>query len=97
MAQRRLTVQSDEAATRATRLAKRLGKSTTDIVVDALRAYEGDATASVARELSAEAPRNREVADHEDFIAFVRSLKGDILPGATSEHADLYDENGLPS
>ena len=42
MAQRQLNIRSDEAAEKATRLSKRLGKTTTEIVAEALRSYEAN-------------------------------------------------------
>lgn len=91
MASKQLNIRSDEARTRVTALAKRLGKSTTDIVVEALRAYDAQTSPSDADGLT---PLQRQ--RHERFMSFVRDLQTDVVPGARSEHDELYDEFGLP-
>ncbi|TDR93404.1 type II toxin-antitoxin system VapB family antitoxin [Enterovirga rhinocerotis] len=91
MAQRQLNIQSDEAFSRASSLAERLGRTTTDVVVEALRRFEDDM-----------APRNEQGRTPEQqrrfdrIKALARETARHKLPGATSNHDDLYDENGLP-
>jgi hypothetical protein len=90
MAQRQLNIRSDEAHERATRLARRTGRTATEVVVDALRSYE-QASGGERHGLSPDQQR-----EHEEFMALVRGLQKHVLPGATSNHDDLYDDHGLP-
>ena len=91
MAQRQLNIRSDEAYRRASSLSKRLGKSTTEVVVDALRSYE---TSTMPRDGSGMTADQR--ADYEALIALARQAREHIDPEAPSGHDWLYDENGLP-
>lgn len=91
MAQRQLNIRSDEAYSRASSLARRLGRTTTDVVVEALRRYDDEV-----------APRNGRVRTPEQqrrydlLMRLSEETARHKLPGATSDHDDLYDENGLP-
>jgi hypothetical protein len=92
MAQRQLNIRSDEAATLAAILAERLGTTTTNVVVEALRAYKAsveppgssDLTPEQRREYDALRSLSRQTAKHKE-------------PGTASDHAWLYDEHGLPT
>ena len=92
MPQRQLNIRSDEAAALAAALARRLGKTTTEVVVEALRSLELSVEPRDVDGLTADQRR-----EHESFLDFVRSLRPHIVPGSTSEHGELYDENGLPT
>ena len=89
--QKQLNVRSDEARQRASAIAKRLGKTRTEVIVEALRNYDAE---TIPRDAQGLTPEQRQ--RHEAFMAFVRDLQQDVIPGSTSEHDDLYDEFGLP-
>lgn len=91
MAQRQLNIRSDEAAERAARLARQTGKTTTEVVILALRAYS--AAIAVRDELDL-TPSQR--ADYDALLSLARETAGSAPPGLTSDHGWLYDENGLP-
>ena len=85
---RQLNIRSDEAYEIAHREAKRSGKTVTDVVTEALRHRHGAAAAEVSPEEAAETYR----------ILTELSREGAKLkkPGATSDHSDFYDDEGLP-
>lgn len=91
MSQRQLNIRSDEAAARAAELSRRLNKSTTEIVVEALRAYAAQVEPRDELGLTAE---QRE--DYDALRALSREAAKHRVPGATSDHSWLYDEHGLP-
>jgi antitoxin VapB len=91
MPQRQLNIRSDEAFERASSLAKRLGRTTTDVVVEALRRYERETDVTNERGLTAEQQRR-----FDDLMALSEETAKRRLPGATSNHDEFYDENGLP-
>ena len=85
---RQLNIRSDEAYEIAHDLARRLGRSATEVVEAALREYRG---------------RLRPVeltAGQGEFIERVLTLgqkaRRELTPGTTSDHSDFYDEDGLP-
>ena len=87
---RQLNVRSDEAYDLAHQLARRLGLSVTQVVEKALHDYQIDMPA-IPEAMTA---KQREV--YETLrAASIESAKYKI-PGATSDHSDLYDEDGLP-
>jgi antitoxin VapB len=88
---KQLNIRSDEAHRLATDLAKRLNTTTTKIVETALLEFDRKMPPGDALELT---PEQR--AEHEAFMAIVREFQKHKLPGATSDHSDMYDENGLP-
>lgn len=91
MPQRQLNIRSDEAYERASSLARRLGHTTTEIVVEALRRYASEVE-----------PRNERglTVEQQEKFDYLQALSEEVsrhkLPGATSNHDDLYDEYGLP-
>jgi antitoxin VapB len=86
---RQLNIRSDEAYERAHRLAKRRGASVTAVVTEALRrAEEQSPRPEVSPEEAAETFRILSELAREGG----RRKK----PGATSDHSDFYDEDGLP-
>ena len=91
MPQRQLNIRSDEAAEKATRLAKQLGKTTTEIVVEALRSYE---------ERSAPRGPQGRSPEHQRRFEALQSLSArtakHLIPGSPEGHDWLYDEDGLP-
>lgn len=91
MAQRQLNIRSDEAAERAGSLARHLGKSTTEVVVEALRAYEASVAPRDERGLTPEARRR-----YEAILDAAGELRKHIPPGTTLDDDWMYDENGLP-
>ena len=88
---KQLNIRSDEAHRLATALAKRLNTSTTRVVEIALLEPDRKTPPGFPLELTPE-----QQADHEAFMALVREFQKYKLPGATSDHSDMYDENGLP-
>ena len=92
MGQRQLNIRSDEAAGRAATLAKRLGKTTTEVVEEALRAYEDSVVPRDERGLT---PEQRRRFDALEKLS--RETAKHLLPDAPDDHNWLYDENGLPA
>ena len=91
MPQRQLNIRSDEAYRRASGLAERLGKTTTEVVVEALRSYEAVAAPLDERGLT---PEQRRRFDALERLA--ASTAQHLIPGSPEDHDWLYDENGLP-
>jgi antitoxin VapB len=87
---RQLNIRSDEAYKIAHRLAKQRGQTVTEVVTEALRMREG------------ELPRMPEVPSEEaaETVRILMELSERTAkaarPGSTSDHSDLYDEDGLP-
>ncbi len=88
---KQLNIRSDEAYRLATALAKRLNTSTTKVVEKALLELDRKVPSGGVLELT---PEQR--AEHEAFMEIVREFQKYKLPGATSDHSDMYDEHGLP-
>jgi hypothetical protein len=88
---RQLNIRSDEAFETARRLSAHLGKSTTEVVVDALRDYS-------ARTLAPSSKTTPEQAKADWIILhrLIEEANCDRPPGLSSDHGDLYDEDGLP-
>lgn len=91
MPQRQLNIRSDEAAERAGALAKRLGKTTTEVVLEALRSY--DAAAQPIDELGMTPEKRRR---YEALMSIVQEARAHIKPDADWDDSWMYDENGLP-
>ena len=91
MPQRQLNIRSDEAAEKATRLSKQLGKTTTEVVVEALRTYEAE-TMPVDQFGMTPDQRRR----YEAVLEIARDTRKQIKPGAVLDDSWMYDENGLP-
>jgi hypothetical protein len=91
MPQRQLNIRSDEAYARASSLARRLGRTTTDVVVEALRRYESEVEPRNERGLT---PAQQ--ARFDRMMALSEEAGRHKLPGTTSDHRDFYDDNGLP-
>jgi antitoxin VapB len=88
---KQLNIRSDEAHRLASALARRLNTSTTKVVETALRELDRTAPPGSPPKLTSE-----QEAEHQAFMALVRESAKHFLPGATSDHGDMYDENGLP-
>jgi hypothetical protein len=86
---KQLNVRSDEAYRLAHTIARETGRSLADVVVTALRKH-GDSLPK-REDLT---PSQR--AEYEALMALARRTAKHKKPGATSDHSDLYDENGLP-
>ena len=91
MPQRQLNIRSDEAAERAARLARQSGKTTTEVVVEALRSYEA---ASEMRDERGLTPEQRRRSDAIRQAA--EEFRLHVKPGADWDASWMYDENGLP-
>lgn len=87
---RQLNVRSDEAYRIAHDIAARLNVSTTEVVVTALRDYG----ARVAPAVKGMTPTQR--SEYRALMSLARKTAKAKKPGATSDHADLYDDFGLP-
>jgi hypothetical protein len=87
---RQLNVRSDEAYETAHRLALRLKLTTTEVVLRALLRFKEDLP-TLPESMS---PKQREV--FESLRALSIETAKHKIPGATSDHSDMYDENGLP-
>ena len=87
---KQLNVRSDEAVETARTLAKRLGTTTTDVVVQALRRYAAERTIPSTKVTAAEAEAN-----YRAIMRSVRRAAKDRKEGGWSDK-DLYDDNGLP-
>lgn len=85
---RQLNVRSDEAYRIAHDLARRLGRTATEVVETALRDYQGRLRPGA---LSAD-----QQAFVEAMLARGRQARAELSPGATSDHSAFYDEHGLP-
>ena len=90
--ERELKIESDEAYDLAHALAQRLDVTPTQAVKFALREYE----ASLG-------PPPKTLESEEERAAFVErvralgaKVRAELGERATSNHDDLYDENGLP-
>jgi antitoxin VapB len=88
---KQLNIRSDKAHGLATALAKRMNLSTTKVVEKALLELYRKTPPGPPHDLTPE-----QKTDHDAFMALVREFQKYKLPGATSAHSDMYDENGLP-
>jgi hypothetical protein len=88
---KQLNVRSDEAYAIAHELADKRGKSTTEIVVTALRNLKGARTIPSTKVTPEEADEN-----FRRIMEGVREANRLHPSGLSSNHDYLYDENGLP-
>ncbi|MCB1502872.1 MAG: type II toxin-antitoxin system VapB family antitoxin [Bauldia sp.] len=86
--QKQLNVRSDEAYEIASRLSERTGRPRSDVVLAALLSY---AEAKKVKKLT---PKERAFVD--ELLALARRSAVAADRRMTSDHADLYDERGLP-
>ncbi len=88
---RQLNIRSDEAVETARRLAEHFGKTTTEVVVEALRDYS-------ARKLAPSRKTTPEQAKTDWLVlqAMIEEANRGRTDDFTSDHRDLYDEYGLP-
>jgi hypothetical protein len=91
MPQRQLNIRSDDAAERAARLAQQFGKTTTEVVVEALRCYEAKMAPLDERGWTRE---RRQRFDR--LMALSAEARKHLIADAPADHDWLYDENGLP-
>jgi hypothetical protein len=87
---RQLNVRSDEAYAIASEIGRRLNITTTEVVVRALRAYGS----SMQPSPDGMTPTQR--AEYKALTELARKAARHKMPGATSDHSDMYDEYGLP-
>lgn len=88
---RQLNIRSDKAYDTARELSREYGVTTTKIVEDALDEYRARRSLPSRKVTKEEAAAF--VREIETLIAAARPFR---KPGATSDHSDMYDENGLP-
>lgn len=89
---RQLNIRNDHAYETANRLARRLGASTTDVVVRALDELDRRSfKAPTYQDLPAE-----QKADVDRILAMAAEVRKSLPEGVTSDHSDMYDEDGLP-
>lgn len=97
-----LIVERDDALPLARELAARRGTSVDEAVIEALRG-----TLARSRPPSTELPRPVRILSYDDMspeqrarydrlTALVEECAPYRVPGATSDHSDMYDEDGLP-
>lgn len=86
--QKQLNIRSDEAYATARDLAARMGTSTTEIVIAALREFKANRSIPSRIVTADEAQANR--------AALLRSVRGRGPSGLSSAHDDLYDDLGMP-
>lgn len=87
---KQLNIRSDEAHALACTLAEALGQSTTAIVTAALREFRD-------RHLpQPEVSPEQAEETYRILMDIARQAARHKRPGATSDHRDFYDENGLP-
>ncbi len=85
---KQLNVRSDKAYEIASRLSKRTGRPRADIVLAALLKY--------AEEKNVKKMTPKERAFVDELMALARRSAEVANPRMSSDHSDLYDENGLP-
>ncbi|AWN38399.1 type II toxin-antitoxin system VapB family antitoxin [Methylobacterium radiodurans] len=101
-----LVVEDHEAAELARELAERRGVTVEQAVIDSLRTALDTASQPAAARIE-RAPGPVIVPSLDDMTpaqraalealhALVADARAYVLPGATSDHSDLYDEHGLP-
>ncbi|MEH3145513.1 MAG: type II toxin-antitoxin system VapB family antitoxin [Methylobacterium frigidaeris] len=81
----RLIIDDDEAVGLARDLAERLGTTPDEVVVRALRSYGEDRASAQAQH-----------SGYEALHTLAKQAARNRRPGAISDHADLYDGDGLP-
>lgn len=86
---KQLSVRSEKAYRLAHIIADELGKPVVQVVEDALRDYGSKLPGR-------EGMNPAQKADYEALRALALEAARHKLPGATSDHSDLYDEFGLP-
>ena len=86
---KQLSIRSDEAYRLAHIIAEETNQSVVKVVVAALRDY-----GSKLPRREGMTPAQR--ADRDALRALAREAAKHKLPGATSDHSDMYDEFGLP-
>jgi antitoxin VapB len=85
---RQLNIRSDEAYEIATQMARQTGRTRGEIVLAALLRYR---EARTGRTLT---PEQRAFVD--ELMALAERSAAVAPAGMTSDHANLYDERGLP-
>jgi hypothetical protein len=88
---KQLSIRSDEAYALAHRIARHQKRSVTAVVLDALRQKE--AAAGVEPDMFSE---EAVAARLKRLQAVVSATRENLKPDAGDDHADMYDENGLP-
>ena len=86
---RQLNVRDDEAYNLAHNIADQTGWPITEVVRTALRDY-----GSRLPKIENLTPTQR--VEYEALRALAREAAKHKIPGATSDHSDMYDEFGLP-
>jgi hypothetical protein len=86
---KQLSVRSDEAYNLAHIIAEETGQPIIQVILTALRDYGSKLPAKDGLN-----PEQR--ATYETLRALSREASKHKLPGATSDHSDMYDEFGLP-
>ena len=86
---KQLNIRSDEAHRLAHAISDRTGRPVVDVVVEALRQFG-------AKLLPVDELNPAQRAAYEELRALARETAKYKKPGATSDHADMYDEFGLP-
>jgi hypothetical protein len=86
---RQLNIRNDEVYRLAHEVAADMGKPVTEAMLTLLRAYKPRVPT-----IDEMTPEQRKTYEH--LRALSREAARHKLPGATSDHGDMYDEYGLP-
>lgn len=90
----------DEVAATAERLAEERGTTLSNVIAHALREFERSSRVKAYRREHVRAHARGRVANTSGALDALEALSartaGLAVPGASSDHSDLYDENGLP-
>lgn len=96
----RQVTMSDDVAAAAERLAEEHGTTLSNVIGHALREFERSARVKAYRREHVRAHARGRVADTSGALEALEALSARTsrlaVPGASSDHSDLYDENGLP-
>lgn len=96
----RQVTMADDVAAAAERLAEEHGTTLSDIVAHALREFERSARMKAYKREFVKAHARGRVANTSGALDALEALSARTsrlaVPGASSDHSDLYDDNGLP-
>ena len=86
---KQLNIRNNEVYERAHLIALRMGKSVTEAMLTVLREYG-------PKQPQVDGLTPSQQATYEMLRALSREAAKHKLPGATSDHSDMYDDFGLP-
>lgn len=96
----RQVTMTDDVAAIAERLAEEHGTTLSNVISHALREFERSARAKAGRIEYVRTHARGRVVNMSGALDALEALSARTsrlaVPGASSDHSDLYDENGLP-